>query len=48
MSFEEFAKDKKTLNAVVRRIEVIGEASKNFPEAWKEKHRTFLGDRLLE
>ena len=39
MSFEEFAKDKKTLNAVVRSIEIIGEASKKIPESWKEKHK---------
>ncbi len=39
MSFEEFVKDKKTLNAVVRSIEIIGEASKNIPEALKAKHQ---------
>lgn len=27
MSYEEFKKDKKTINAVVRSIEIIGEAS---------------------
>lgn len=32
MSFEEFRKDRKTINAVVRSIEVIGEASKKIPE----------------
>lgn len=31
MSFEEFRKDRKTINAVVRSIEVIGEASKRIP-----------------
>ena len=31
MSFEEFKKDRKTINAVVRSIEVIGEASKRIP-----------------
>jgi len=29
--FEEFKKDRKTINAVVRSIEVIGEASKRIP-----------------
>ena len=29
--FEEFIKDRKTINAVVRSIEVIGEASKRIP-----------------
>ncbi len=32
MSYEQFANDKKTLNAVLRSIEVIGEASKNIPD----------------
>ncbi|HDT13571.1 MAG TPA: DUF86 domain-containing protein [Candidatus Aminicenantes bacterium] len=31
MEFEEFKKDRKTINAVVRSIEVIGEASKKIP-----------------
>ena len=30
MSFEDFKKDKKTINAVVRSIEVIGEATKEY------------------
>jgi len=33
MEFEEFKKDRKTINAVVRSIEVIGEASKKIPAA---------------
>ena len=32
MSFRAFNKDKKTVNAVLRSIEVIGEATKNIPE----------------
>ncbi len=32
MSYEEFAKDDKTVFAVVRAIEIIGEAVKNIPE----------------
>jgi uncharacterized protein with HEPN domain len=39
MSFEEFSRDRKTINAVVRSIEVIGEASKNIPESLKAKHK---------
>jgi uncharacterized protein with HEPN domain len=35
MTYEEFIKDRKTLNAVVRSIEIIGEASKNLPETLK-------------
>ena len=32
MSYEQFVDDKKTLNAVLRSIESIGEATKNVPE----------------
>jgi uncharacterized protein with HEPN domain len=39
MSLKEFTKDRKTLNAVVRSIEIIGEASKKIPESCKEKHK---------
>jgi uncharacterized protein with HEPN domain len=39
MSFEEFKKDRKTINAVVRSIEVIGEAAKNIPRALKDKYK---------
>jgi len=39
MSFEEFRKDKKTINAVVRSIEVIGEATKKISRALKDKHK---------
>ena len=38
MSYEQFIKDKKTLNAVVRSIEVIGEASKRLPLSLKAKN----------
>jgi uncharacterized protein with HEPN domain len=38
MTFEQFEKDRKTLNAVVRSIEIIGEASKNLPADMREKY----------
>lgn len=38
MSFEEFVKDRKTKNAVLRSIEVIGEASRQLPVALREKY----------
>lgn len=38
MNFEQFAKDKKTINAVVRSIEVIGEAAKKIPVSLRAKH----------
>ena len=33
MSFEQFTADTKTYDAVVRNLEIIGEASKNIPDA---------------
>ncbi len=38
MNFEEFKKDRKTINAVVRSIEVIGEASKKIPATITAKY----------
>lgn len=32
MTFKEFTEDKRTFNAVLRSIEVMGEASRNIPE----------------
>lgn len=32
MSFREFSDDKKTIDAVVRNLEIIGEAVKNIPD----------------
>lgn len=32
MSFEAFARDRKTINAVVRSLEVLGEAAKRIPD----------------
>ena len=32
MSFEDFLADERTLDAVVRNLEIIGEAAKNVPE----------------
>ncbi len=38
MSFEEFRNDRKTFDAVVRNIEVIGEAVKRIPESVTAKY----------
>ena len=38
MTFEDFAADRKTINAVIRSIEVIGEATKRIPEPIKNKY----------
>lgn len=38
LDFQTFKDDKKTVNAVIRSLEIIGEASKNIPAELKEKH----------
>lgn len=38
MDFEDFARDKKTINAVIRSIEVIGEAAKHIPKSIRDKY----------
>jgi uncharacterized protein with HEPN domain len=38
LSFDEFIQDDKTLSAVIRKFEVIGEAAKNVPEEIKIKY----------
>jgi uncharacterized protein with HEPN domain len=38
MSYEEFVRDEKTLFAVVRALEIIGEAVKNIPEDVRKRY----------
>jgi len=38
MSYEEFVRDVKTVYAVIRAIEIIGEAVKNIPEEIRERY----------
>jgi uncharacterized protein with HEPN domain len=37
MTFDDFTKDRKTVNAVIRSLEVIGEASKNIPKGVRDQ-----------
>lgn len=39
LTFADFKKDYKTVDAVIRNFEVIGEASKNLPTEFKEKYK---------
>jgi len=39
MSFDDFVKDDKTASAVIRKLEVIGEATKNIPESIRERYK---------
>lgn len=38
LSYEQFVKDKKSFNAVVRAIEVIGEAVKHVPDSVRSRY----------
>ncbi|MCK5661640.1 MAG: DUF86 domain-containing protein [Methanosarcinales archaeon] len=38
MDFEQFAEDDKTVFAVIRAFEIIGEATKNIPQSIKDKY----------
>jgi uncharacterized protein with HEPN domain len=38
LNLDQFEQDYKTVDAVIRNFEVIGEASKNLPKAFKEKY----------
>ncbi|HDP99971.1 MAG TPA: DUF86 domain-containing protein [bacterium] len=38
LSYEEFADDDKTVFAVVRALEIIGEATKNIPNSIRKEH----------
>lgn len=38
MTFEEFVEDRKTINAVIRSLEVLGEATKHIPASFRNKH----------
>jgi uncharacterized protein with HEPN domain len=39
LSFNEFTEDKKTINAVIRSLEIIGEASKKVSQEIKENNK---------
>ena len=38
ISFEAFEKDRKTIDAVIRNFEIIGEASNKLPEEFRKKY----------
>lgn len=40
MDYDAFVEDDKTLSAVVRKLEIIGEAVKQLPDSFKQQHPT--------
>ena len=46
INFEEFEKDTMRVDAVVRNLEIIGEAVRRLPEEFKESHREIPWHRI--
>jgi uncharacterized protein with HEPN domain len=46
LTFEEFIKDSKTIDAVIRNFEVIGEASNRLPESFKDENENIDWHRI--
>jgi len=38
MSFQDFEKDTRTIDAVVRNLEILGEAASKIPESFRDQH----------
>jgi len=45
-SFPEFKRDYKTVDAVIRNFEIIGEAAKNLPDHLKQKYNDVPWDEM--
>jgi uncharacterized protein with HEPN domain len=45
MDFDAFAADKKTVFAVIRALEIIGEATKRIPTALRQRYPVYRGER---
>jgi uncharacterized protein with HEPN domain len=43
IDFEDFIDDKKSIDAVIRNLEIIGEASKNLSKDFKELYPEIIG-----
>ena len=46
LSYEEFTKDSKTIDAVIRNFEIIEEAANRLPEHFKEKYPSIDWHRI--
>jgi uncharacterized protein with HEPN domain len=47
LTYEEFLKDSKTVDAVIRQLEIIGEAANNVSEEFQNKHPEFLWSKII-
>ena len=48
MSFDEFMRDEKTKSAVVRELEVMGEATKNIPKSIRDKYKNLPWSQIAK
>ncbi len=46
MNYKDFFKSTLVQDAVIRRLEIIGEASKNIPESFKKEHNNIPWDKM--
>ena len=46
LSFDDFSNDSKTIDAVIRNFEIIGEAANRLPESFKDEHPTIDWHRI--
>ena len=46
--YKTFKKDRKTTNAVIRSIEVIGEAARKVPSEFRKKHKDIPWNQMAE
>lgn len=47
LTFEEFLKDTRTVDAVIRNFEIIGEAARRLPQEFKESHSSINWTRII-
>ena len=47
LSFEQFSQDEKTIDAVVRNLEIIGEAANNIPKVFQDEHTTIPWEKMV-
>ena len=46
LSYDDLLNDDKTSSAIIRKFEVIGEATKNIPDKFRDKHRDIPWKRM--
>ncbi len=46
-TFEDFSSDRKTIDAVIRELAVIGEAANNISKSFQEEHSRILWSKII-